>query len=331
GGGVHGGPGPPPPPPDDPDSALAVSLRATEAAAARLEAARRAHGTAREQAAAAQVRAAEAARRLERAEEAAGPPDGREAMRADLLREHAAAEEAHAAAAGALAALERDAPDLASLQAGHARAEAALRAVNDRRTALTRRIDEAGAVVTALAGDDVEAKCAAIAGELEAARAREARLAAQARAHLRLRAALEEARDAARDAYFGPVQQELAPLLALVHGQADLAFDSATLLPSALVRAGAEEQMDALSGGTREQIAILTRLAFARLFARRGQHIPIVLDDALVFSDDARIVQMFTALTRVAMDQQILVFSCRQLAFQDLGGARPLVEVRPAG
>jgi hypothetical protein len=38
---------------------------------------------------------------------------------------------------------------------------------------------------------------------------------------------------------------------------------------------------------------------------------------------------MFTALTRVARDQQIIVFSCRQMAFQDLGGARPEVEVTP--
>ena len=68
-----------------------------------------------------------------------------------------------------------------------------------------------------------------------------------------------------------------------------------------------------------------------RIFHKLGnlleQHIPIILDDALVYSDDTRIVRMFTALTRVAQDQQILVFSCRQLAFQDLGGARPVVEV----
>ena len=54
---------------------------------------------------------------------------------------------------------------------------------------------------------------------------------------------------------------------------------------------------------------------------------PIILDDALVYSDDDRIIKMFTALTRVAVDQQIIVFSCRQLAFQDLGGARPIVQV----
>jgi hypothetical protein len=36
---------------------------------------------------------------------------------------------------------------------------------------------------------------------------------------------------------------------------------------------------------------------------------------------------MFTALHRVAADQQVIVFTCRQMAFAGLGGVRPQVEV----
>ena len=75
-----------------------------------------------------------------------------------------------------------------------------------------------------------------------------------------------------------------------------------------------------LSGGTREQLAVLTRLAFARLLARDGRAAPVVLDDALVYSDDERIERMFDALHREARDQQIIVLSCRQRAFSRLGG-----------
>ena len=145
-----------------------------------------------------------------------------------------------------------------------------------------------------------------------------------------MQAALESERNAARETYFGPVQEELKPLLSILHRDAALSFDSESLLPVGLMRDQTEETLDDLSGGTKEQIAILTRLAFARLFARQGRQMPIVLDDALVYSDDDRIIKMFTALTRVAHDQQILVFSCRQLAFQDLGGARPRVEITDA-
>jgi uncharacterized protein YhaN len=169
-----------------------------------------------------------------------------------------------------------------------------------------------------------------IAGRLDAARADAARLAAEAASLTRLRDALETARRAARDAYFEPVRAEMEPLLRLLHADAALAFDPETLLPGALSRAGVAEEIDALSGGTQEQIAILTRLAFARLFARQGRPMPVILDDALVHSDDARILRMFTALHRAATDLQIVVFTCRQLAFADLGGTRPTFTVTDA-
>jgi uncharacterized protein YhaN len=75
-----------------------------------------------------------------------------------------------------------------------------------------------------------------------------------------------------------------------------------------------------LSGGTREQIAVLARLAFARLLARHGRDLPVVLDDALVFSDDTRIERMFTALTMAGGETQILVLTCRERTFHRLGG-----------
>ncbi len=70
-----------------------------------------------------------------------------------------------------------------------------------------------------------------------------------------------------------------------------------------------------------------TRLAFARLFARSGRPVPVILDDALVHSDDDRIEAMFTALHRVAQEQQIIVLTCRQRAFAPLGGERLFARV----
>ncbi|MGO4175528.1 AAA family ATPase [Bosea sp. TAF32] len=136
----------------------------------------------------------------------------------------------------------------------------------------------------------------------------------------RLRSALEGARSEARYHYFAPVLQELRPLLGLLFDAADVTFDEDTLLPRAVERNGLEEEVGFLSGGMREQLAILTRLAFARLLAKDGQITPVILDDALVYSDDDRIEKMFDALHRQAQSQQIVVFSCRQRAFARLGG-----------
>jgi DNA repair exonuclease SbcCD ATPase subunit len=136
----------------------------------------------------------------------------------------------------------------------------------------------------------------------------------------RLRTALETARGHARETYLLPVMNELRPLLGLLFDDVSITFDEKTLLPHRIVRMGQEEDVDRLSGGMREQLSVLTRLAFARLLARDGRPAPVILDDALVYSDDDRIEKMFDALHRQAREQQIIVFSCRQRAFQKLGG-----------
>ena len=61
-----------------------------------------------------------------------------------------------------------------------------------------------------------------------------------------------------------------------------------------------EEELGSLSEGTQEQLAVLVRLGFGRLLAESGAPVPLILDDALVYSDDARIERMFAALKLAA-------------------------------
>ncbi|HEY4202631.1 MAG TPA: AAA family ATPase [Devosiaceae bacterium] len=136
----------------------------------------------------------------------------------------------------------------------------------------------------------------------------------------RLRKALANARSSARDLYLKPIITELRPLIGLLFDDITVAFNEETLLPETVLRNGQQEDVDRLSGGMREQLSILTRLAFARLLTRNGRPAPVILDDALVYSDDDRIERMFEALHSQSGDQQILVFSCRQRAFSRLGG-----------
>jgi len=232
-------------------------------------------------------------------------------------------------ARNAQAALEAQAPDLANAQADLARATSAAENARAEEARLTTQLADLGATIRARAEDGVEEKRDEAAGLMQAAQDRAARFAHEAAGLMLLVDTLRAKRGAAQEAYFGPVQAELAPLLALLHADAALSFDPASMLPQGLARDGQDEPLEMLSGGTQEQIAILTRLAFARLFARQGKPMPIILDDALVYSDDTRITAMFTALHRVAADQQVIVFSCRQMAFAGLGGARPTVEIVP--
>lgn len=282
---------------------------------------------AQEEAIKAQVNAELSQQALGRAHSDAGPEDKHEVTQANHLETRAQTSADLIEAEKALDAVTADAPDLETTKAELQRAENAESTATKQRAQEAERLAALSSEIRTSAGNGIEERRDNLAGQLDTARAVETQLARQAAALARLQDALSTERNASRETYFGPIQEELKPLLSILHRDATLSFDSESMLPIGLRREQSQENFDDLSGGTKEQIAILTRLAFARLFSRQGRHMPIVLDDALIYSDDDRIIKMFTALTRVAQDQQILVFSCRQLAFQDLGGARPTVEV----
>ncbi len=137
-----------------------------------------------------------------------------------------------------------------------------------------------------------------------------------------LREVIQRGLDERRERLDAPVKRHLKPYLDDLFGQADV-----TLAPGFAVeevsRDGSGAQRYALlSDGAKEQVAVLTRLAMGSLLAERGLSVPIILDDALVYSDDERIERMFDALNRVAGCQQVIVFTCRNRAFARLGGRR---------
>ena len=314
----------------DPETMLTRAETDEAAARAARDTARAAADSLSPPLAEARAAAALARERLAAAEAAAGDPATRAARLAACAAEADTAEAAARAARAAHEALAAAAPDLATARAECARARSAIdaaRAEADRLGLDQARLD---GIIQTQADLAVDARLTERREARAAAAARETRLAAEAEALAHLAGVLDAARLAAREAYFGPVQRELAPLLAILAEDAALSFDADSLLPGTLARGGAAEPVSILSGGTQEQIAILTRLAFARLFARAGTPVPVILDDALVHSDDTRILRMFTALHRIAADQQVIVLTCRTMAFEALGGTRPAFTVTPA-
>lgn len=169
------------------------------------------------------------------------------------------------------------------------------------------------------ADDGIETALGETRDALDAARLRLGAIDLRVRALQALDTALKSAHRAMRETYFAPVNRELRPLLQRVLGGDTLEFGG-DLSPHTLRRNGLDEEITRLSGGTQEQVAILTRLAFARLLAKNGAAAPVVLDDALIFSDDDRIEQMFTVLNAMTADLQIIVLTCRQRAFAAMGG-----------
>jgi hypothetical protein len=84
---------------------------------------------------------------------------------------------------------------------------------------------------------------------------------------------------------------------------------------SGIEKADLEQQ----SFGTREQLGLIGRLAYADLLKEAGRPTLVILDDALVHSDDQRLGQMKRILYDAAHRHQILLFSCHPAAWRDLG------------
>jgi len=131
---------------------------------------------------------------------------------------------------------------------------------------------------------------------------------------------LEAAEGEAKTRYLAPVVSRVEPYLKMLLPGANIVLDE-DLRIAAIQRAGQREDFDVLSGGTKEQLAVLTRLAFAELLLGQGRPATVILDDALVFSDDDRIESMFDVLMRAGDKVQIIVLTCRKRLFTRLGAA----------
>ena len=129
---------------------------------------------------------------------------------------------------------------------------------------------------------------------------------------------LTDKRAAATQRLQAPLARRLNHYLALLFPDAALRLDDA-LLPTALRRGDGEDLLDALSFGTREQLGILARFAYADLLQEAGRPTLLLLDDALVHTDDARRDFMKRALFDAATRHQILMFTCHGDAWRDMG------------
>ena len=171
----------------------------------------------------------------------------------------------------------------------------------------------------ALGKDDTAAEIEVAEGELARAEALEARLRHEADALTLLQDTLVEEEKVARETFLTPVRDRIEPYLKRLFPGSELMLDDQTLEITHLRREGQDEPYERLSIGTREQLAVLARLAFADLLDEHGKKSPIILDDALVFSDDQRFEEMQRILDRAAERLQIIVLTCHERAYFDHG------------
>ena len=139
---------------------------------------------------------------------------------------------------------------------------------------------------------------------------------------------LRAAESEAKERYLAPVLNRVRPYLQMLFANAEITMDEDLNILGMSRGSGYEERFDHLSMGTQEQIAVLVRLAFAEMLVDQGAPAAVILDDALVFSDDHRMMLMFDILSHAAQRLQIVVFTCREQLFEGLGAHK--VQLAPA-
>ncbi|MTD90339.1 AAA family ATPase [Corynebacterium hiratae] len=146
------------------------------------------------------------------------------------------------------------------------------------------------------------------AAELDVARERHAAIERRAEAARYLRSLMLRHRDAARQRYAAPFVTALNGLARTVFG-GDVDFElSEELKVQARSRNGETVAFDALSGGAKEQLSILTRFAIAQLVS--SEPVPVVIDDALGSTDSQRLQLMAALFTKAGKTTQVIVLTC---------------------
>ena len=141
----------------------------------------------------------------------------------------------------------------------------------------------------------------------------------QARALALLLGTLEESLQQARERVARPVVERLQGYLKRLLPDAEPVVDESLNLVG-LRRGGHLESFESLSIGTREQLAVLVRLAYADLLADAQVPVLVILDDALVNADDDRRERMKSLLYQAAERYQILMLTCHGKEYRDAGG-----------
>lgn len=157
--------------------------------------------------------------------------------------------------------------------------------------------------------------------ELERARAERTRIGERAEAAQLLRSTMIRHRDNARQRYVQPYRTELERLGREVFGGTFEVDVDTELTIRTRTMDGCTVPYDSLSGGAREQLGILARLAGAALVAKEDT-VPVVIDDALGFADPQRLDNMRKVLGNVGGAGQVIVLTCTPERYEGIEDAQ---------
>jgi len=184
--------------------------------------------------------------------------------------------------------------------------------LKEQETRVSERLSIAGAEGT---GEGLDKAC----GAYERAKTDLDRVQLEADAWKLLVDTLTEAEREDKAKFVEPILKCVEPFLSILFPQSKPVLDEKTMEIKELHRGEQKEPFHSLSIGTREQLSILVRLAFAKYLKENGYPSMVILDDALVYADDGRFEHMQHALSEAGKNVQIVILTCRARDWQQSG------------
>ncbi|TCO23203.1 DNA repair exonuclease SbcCD ATPase subunit [Kribbella steppae] len=165
------------------------------------------------------------------------------------------------------------------------------------------RLEQSGRDGLATRRDVAELELAAVRSEHDSLRRR-------AEAARRVFETLSRHRSEAQTKYSEPLQSRIESLGRSVYGPSFRVWLDDDLAVSERELDGTRLPVEALSTGAQEQLAIITRLAISHLVSTGEHSVPVIFDDALGWSDKARLRDMGALLGRAGDHGQVIILTC---------------------
>lgn len=209
-------------------------------------------------------------------------------------------------------------PEAVAAELAAARSAAAV--VETRRQQLTGALRDVAVELAVFGTEGRSGKLDAAQIRREHAASAHARVSGRARAANLLRTVMARHRDTTRQRYVEPFRTEIERLGRVVFGPTfEVDIDSDLQIVSRTLD-GRTVPYESLSGGAKEQLGIVARLAVAALVDSRDS-VPVMIDDALGFTDPQRLTKMNEVLDVAGAGGQVIVLTCTPERYVGVEGA----------
>ena len=145
---------------------------------------------------------------------------------------------------------------------------------------------------------------------------------ARAEAARLLRDTFSRHRHQAHLRYIGPLKERIDQFGRLVFGPTFEVEIDEDLRLAGRTLGGTTLNVDQLSTGAREQLGVIARLACATIVSPEDGGAPVMIDDALGWSDPQRLQSMGAAIAAAGRECQVVVLTCTPGRYSHVGNAK---------